>query len=203
MKVNRNSGFSSVKQLDKYSLYNERLQKMYKKPADVDSAHIHKAAAAFGFNRPFKKGQLAPVCPCCLLPVNTEELTIDTSTTPAIEQGTLIQPFFLSSGTSLFFSFIKFITLYLFVLFLTVSIFPMSMSIINNDYCQLQEAECGKSWFIGYSPAKQGIPNHQRFLVIGDYLNFIMVLLSIVMFRFYRRYQHDVYYTLRRGKERQ
>lgn len=109
----------------------------------------------------------------------------------------LMQSCRLSSGASLFFTFIKLAIIYLFVLFLTVSIFSLSMSLINTEYCDVPQSTCSKSRFISYSPAKQGIPSHLRFLLITDYLNLIMVLLSICFFRAYQQFQRTIYYTLK------
>lgn len=55
---------------------------MYRTPADTTYALVHTAAAAFGFKPPYLIGEQVPVCPCCLLQVNTEELPFGTSTTP-------------------------------------------------------------------------------------------------------------------------
>lgn len=104
---------------------------MYKTPADPESALIHKAAASFGFNPPYEVGESVPICPCCLLQVNTEELPLSTSTTPDIENGVLLQSLLITSGVSLFFTFIKVLIIYLFMVLLTVSLFALSMSVIN------------------------------------------------------------------------
>lgn len=68
----RRSGFKSSKDLNKYTLFNERIKIMYQTPAVESYANIHRAAAAFGYNPEYPAGAKVPVCPCCLLPVNTE-----------------------------------------------------------------------------------------------------------------------------------
>ena len=46
----KSSGFKSEKDLNKYTLFHERLKIMYQTPAVDAYAKIHRAAAAFGLN---------------------------------------------------------------------------------------------------------------------------------------------------------
>lgn len=64
------------------------------------------------------------------------------------------------------------------------------MSLINEEYCALSVGECGYSSFIRYSPAKQAIKNHVQYLKIADQLHAILVLLSIIYFRFINKLQN-------------
>ena len=50
--------------------------------------------------------------------------------------------------------------------------------------------------FVRFSPAKNVHHSFEHCFVIADYLNALMVGVSIVFFQFYRKYQYSIYDTL-------
>jgi hypothetical protein len=68
---------------------------MYQTPSSQESTNVHKKAVAFGYVPPYKPKSQLPVCPCCLLPINGQELALSTPTTPTVEDYLLLQAFYL------------------------------------------------------------------------------------------------------------
>jgi hypothetical protein len=112
-----------------------------------------------------------------------------------MEEGVLLESFYLESGVCTFFTFVKFVTLYMLVLFLAVGVFALSMSLVNDEYCA--GGVCGGSGFGRYSPVKQAIPKYRAYLHITDYLNLAMVGMAVLGFQFWRKYQRKLHETLK------
>lgn len=65
----------------------ERMAKAYAFPATVQQAEIHEIANVYGFNSLVNgDGSPASICPCCNLPINTQELPLNYETTPDVRK---------------------------------------------------------------------------------------------------------------------
>jgi hypothetical protein len=141
---------------------------------------------------------LAKICPCCELPINTVPLPMNYETTPEFnifsqedDVDAVNKTFWLTSGVSLYFTFVKMLILYLSFRFLLTDSFNLISSISSGEYCGTYANLCNgyfTSLASSYNKALQF-----NILKVVDVLNLITVILSIIFFNFYRKIQYRIY----------
>lgn len=160
---------------------------MYRFPASVKEALVHKRASQFGYNSPeMRDGTKTPICPCCENPVNTIELPLSYDTIPAVPK-VGDQKFLLNSGTSLYFTFIKMCIGYLVLRFLICDAFNMWTS-YHGHYCKENPSKCSDYFNSYFSSYNKHTPADEHLMNIVDYLNVAVTIVSIIYFYFCRKY---------------
>jgi hypothetical protein len=82
-------------------------------------------------------GSPASICPCCNLPINTQELPLHYDTTPDVRLEKLGDEVYkLSSGIAMFFTFIKMAICYLLLRFILTDAFNIISSAAAGTYCR-------------------------------------------------------------------
>lgn len=82
-------------------------------------------------NESVTKNLKPKVCPCCYQHINKKQIKLSYHTTDPSKQN---KPYKLNSSTSMFFSFIKMIIIYLSLHFLITDLFNIVTSMLG-DYC--------------------------------------------------------------------
>ena len=113
------------------------MNQTYAFPATIQQAQIHEIANVYGYNSLVEgDGTPVSVCACCKLPINTMELPIDYPTTLELNTVWVSGEYKVSSGISLFFTFIKMAICYLILRFILTDSFNLISSGVAGTYCR-------------------------------------------------------------------
>ena len=171
------------------------MERMYQYPAKLANALMHKKANEFGYNSKNINGKPAPLCPCCELPINTVRIKLKYGTTPSKEQvkaGSNI--FLLNPGSTMFFTFIKMTIAYLLLRFILSDCYNL-ISNTSATSCNQQGTRdtCSKNAMAKFSTFNKQTVEDEPMLYAVDILNLITIVVSIIFFLYYRKYQYQVY----------
>ena len=102
----------------------------------------------------------------------------------------------LNSGSAMFFTFIKMCIVYLLLRFLLTDGFNVITNFMAT-FCSRDDVDlCGKNSFAKSSLYNKMTPTSEKLIVIVDILNLATVVVSILFFFFYRKYQYGIYSLL-------
>lgn len=135
-------------------------------------------------------GTPASICPCCQLPINTQELPLNYETTPDVRKDKLDddEEYKLSSGISMFFTFIKMAICYLILRFILTDAFNLISSATAGSYCRIH----GCDSFITGEISSYNKISEQGLVFALDILNLITIIFSIAFFNLYRKVQYRI-----------
>lgn len=125
--------------LDGNSFDKEKLDRLYKYPASLKEAKVHKLSSAFGY-RHYKlaNGESVPVCPCCENRTSTMEIPLCYPTTPdPPQEGNPV--FLVATDSSLYFIFVKMVIYYLIMKVLIFDAFTVYAS-SKGSFCSSYHA---------------------------------------------------------------
>ena len=123
----------------RHELDKNRLKYQY--PASVAAAQVHRQASKFGYNKTYQ-GEPPRLCPCCMERVETEDIGLCYPTTDiGIAEELGYEQYQLSSGISLYFSFLKMALTYLAFRFLISDGFNLITNIVFGKHCQSEDQE--------------------------------------------------------------
>ncbi len=107
--------------------------------------------------------------------------------------GEKIKKFKVSSGVSMFFTFIKMAICLLIVRFLISDCFNIVTSLKDGNYCK-QATDCEQTIF-SYTSSLNKVFEFKTIQIL-DILNLVTIFLLIVFFLLYRKYQYKIYSTI-------
>jgi len=164
----------------------ERLNRMYKYPADYKEAKVHEMATRFGYSyNKLKDGETVPVCPCCQNLTSTMEINICYSTSP--NKPEVGQPVFLvATDTSLYFYFVKMVVIFLLMKLLVVDAFVLYAS-TQGQFCHQNFLKTGSSCTYTYSGYNLMSGSNQAILNYIDLAALAFTILSCVFFTIFRK----------------
>lgn len=154
---------------------------------------MHRNACEFGYNS--QKEDNVKTCACCELAINTVMVPLCYGTTPSKDKIQIGKPkFMLDAGSTMFFTFIKLIIVYLLVRLLIVDSFNIITNLISYASLDQNSREAFKiNLFAQFSIYSKQASEQNNLVFILDILNLTAVVVSIVLFYFIRKYQINIF----------
>ena len=159
---------------------------MYRYPANLKEARVHKLASKFGYKNPeLKNKEKVHTCPCCENLISTMEIPLCYSTTPQKPEEDQ-DVFLVVTDASLYFIFIKMVIFYITIKFLIVDAFTIYAG-MQGSYCTNLAAHSAHKCAYTISGYNLKAIADQHFLNIMDILTLVFVVFSIIYFMIFRK----------------